>query len=90
MKSNDGLLNIKDIYDKKKPAKKPPAFEWQDLALRIIAELGIPGNKRSAVFKACKDNPKHIIEKALNDTKELVKEGEAWRYFFKLVGKKEE
>lgn len=72
----------------KKP--KPPAYQWQDLALRIIRELGIPGFKRNSVFKACKDNPKDFIEKCLNDTKELCKDGEKWKYFFKLITKKPE
>lgn len=69
---------------------KPPAYEWQDLALRIISELAVPGFKRNSVFKACKDNSKDFIEKCLNDTKELCKDGEKWKYFFKLVTKKPE
>ena len=68
--------------------KKPPAYPWQELALRIIAELNIPGFKRNAVFKVCKENPKNFIEQCLIDTKELCQSGEKWRYFFKLVAKK--
>jgi len=73
---------------KAKSIPKPPAYPWQDLALRVIAELGIPGFKRNSVFKACKENPKYFIEKCLNDTKELCPSGESWKYFFKLVAKK--
>ncbi len=64
---------------------KPPAYPWQDLALEIIKELGIPNNKRSAVFKVCKENSEAVIRRALNDTKELCKTGLAWRYFFKII-----
>lgn len=77
---------IKNILDKKEQ-KKPPAYQWQDLALQIIDELSVPPFKRNSVFKACKDNSRIFIEKCLNDTKELVQEGEKWRYFFKLVSK---
>ncbi len=72
----------------KRAAKKPPAFEWQDLALRVIKELGIPGNKRSSVFQICKKYKKTIVEKAMSDTKELCKTGEKWRYFFKVINEK--
>jgi hypothetical protein len=68
--------------------KKPPAYQWQELALRIIAELGVPNFKRNAVFKVCKENPKMFIERCLNDTKELCQTGQDWKYFFKLIGKK--
>jgi len=70
-----------------KPAndKKPPAYQWQDLALKVIEELNIPDTKRSAVFKVAKQYPRPMIEKWMNDTKELVQAGEQWRYFFKLV-----
>jgi len=79
--------SFKDILANKKIVK-PPAYPWQDLALRIIDELKIPNFKRNAVFKVCKENPKQFIEKCLNDTKELCKEGESWKYFFKLTSKK--
>lgn len=67
---------------------KPPAHPWQDLALRVIDELGIPTIKRSAVFLVCKKYPMQVIEKALNETKELAKAGERWRYFFKVIENK--
>jgi len=71
--------------------KKPPAYPWQDLALRVIKELNIPNFKRAAVFKVCKENSKQFVETCLNDTKELCKTGVAWKYFFKVVaGKGEE
>ena len=77
---------VGDIFQNKQ-TKKPPAYEWQDLALRIIDELRVPNFKRSSVFKACKDNPKAFIEQCFNDTKELA-EGDSWKYFFKLVAPK--
>ena len=80
--------NIKNIFASKKAAKKPPAYEWQDFALRIINELNIPNFKKSSVFKICKQNPKIFIEACLNDTKELCKTGEKWKYFFKVVESK--
>ncbi len=82
-----GLEKIKDLLGKP-PSKKPPAYPWQELALRVIDKLNIGPKKRNAVFKVCKENTKAVIEKALNDTKELAKTGEKWRYFFKLVNKK--
>ncbi|HPN54469.1 MAG TPA: hypothetical protein PLB52_00890 [Candidatus Moranbacteria bacterium] len=78
--------SFKDILNTR-IAKKPPAYEWQDLALKIISELSIPNNKRSSVFQMCKKYNKTIVEKALNDTKELCKSGEKWRYFFKIINK---
>lgn len=81
-----GPLKISDIINKQ-VKKKPPAYEWQDLALRVIKELNIPNNKRNSVFKMCKIYPKSYIEKSLNDTKELCKTGEKWRYFFKILAK---
>ena len=65
--------------------KKPPAHEWQDLALHIIQELNIPNFKRNSVFKICKEKHKTIVERALSDTKELCKKGEQWKYFFKVI-----
>lgn len=79
---------MNDIVSKKLNTPKPPAYEWQDLALRIIKELNIPKFKRNSVFKICKDNSKDFIEKCFNDTKELCKDGEKWKYFFKLITKK--
>lgn len=76
---------IKDIFKNKKPSVKPPAYEWQDFALRVIDELRVPGFKRNSVFKVCKQYPKEIVEKAMNDTKELCEDGECWKYFFKVL-----
>ncbi len=85
---NEKFAGIGDILKTKK-IKKTTAYEWQELALRIIEELKIPGNKRSSVFKACKQFPKNFILQSLNDTKELCKTGDKWKYFFKiLTGKK--
>ena len=76
--------DIKEIL-KHKQTKKPPAYQWQDLALRVIKELRIPGFKRSAVFKVCKDNSRAVVEQALNDTKELCETANKWQYFFKVI-----
>lgn len=81
--------NLGDILKARKMVK-PPAYEWQDLALRIIKELSIPDFKRSAVFKICRDHPKNTIETAMNDTKELCKTGTKWQYFFKVIASLEE
>lgn len=86
MELNKGFEPLGEIFKNKKTIK-PPAHEWQDLALRIIKELSVPGFKRNSVFKVCKDLPKTAIESALNDTKELCKSGEKWKYFFKLLQK---
>lgn len=64
---------------------KPPAHPWQDLALRVINELAIPNQKRTAVFLACKQHDRTVIEKCLNDTKELCTTGDCWKYFFKVL-----
>lgn len=89
MATNIGPQKIEDLLIAK-INKRPPAYEWQDLALRIIGELNIPGFKKAAVFKACRDNHKQVILKALNDTKELCESGARWRYFFKILGKKDD
>lgn len=74
------------ILKKEKSSQpKPPAYEWQDLALRLIAELGVPDFKRNSIFKVCKNNSKELVEKALNETKELCQSGEKWKYFFKVI-----
>jgi hypothetical protein len=84
MQIDKGLEKIGDLFIVKK-SKKMPAYAWQDLALRVIKELNIPGFKRSAVFKVCKLRPRVYVEKCLNDTKELCKTGEKWKYFFKVA-----
>ncbi|HLD28233.1 MAG TPA: hypothetical protein VJB67_01320 [Patescibacteria group bacterium] len=84
MRKDIGPQTIEAILIKK-INKKPPAHQWQDFALRIIAELGVPNFKRGSVFKACKDNPKEVVEKAMNETKELCQTGEKWKYFFKVL-----
>ena len=87
MKIDKGFESFKSIFCHKR-AKKPPAYPWQELALKIIDELNIPPQKRNSVFLVCKQHSKNFIEKRLNDTKELCQDGEKWRYFFKLIGKK--
>lgn len=90
MKKDEGPQKIGDLFGKigKTEKVKPPAYEWQDFALRIISDLGIPGFKRGSVFKICKDYPKETVESALNDTKELCKDGAQWKYFFKVIANK--
>lgn len=83
---NDDFLNIAEILKNKK-GPKPPAYEWQDLALSVIKDLGVPGFKRSSVFKVCKELPKEVIRRALIDTKELCPSGQKWKYFFKILEK---
>lgn len=78
------FASFSDIVKVRKPVKAP-AYPWQDLALRIIKELGVPGFKRSSVFKICKDYHATTIERAMNDTKELCKGGSKWQYFFKIM-----
>ena len=80
-----GFEKIGSLLTDKPKNKKPPAYQWQELALQIIEDLSVPGFKRSSVFKVCKENPKAVIMTALNDTKELCPTGEKWKYFFKVV-----
>lgn len=86
MKDDIGPQKLSFIISQK-PAEtiKPPAYQWQDMALKIIAEFAVPNFKRNSVFKICKDNSKELVEKAVNETKELCKSGEKWKYFFKVV-----
>ena len=87
MERKENLKSFGELM-KNRVVKKAPAYQWQDLALRVITELNIPNNKRSSVFRVCKQQSKQIVERAMNDTKELCKTGEKWRYFFKLIDKK--
>ena len=87
MQTDKGMEKLSDLFIAKK-SKKMPAYAWQDLALRVIKELNIPGFKRSAVFKLCKQRPRTYIEKCLNDTKELCRSGAKWKYFFKIIDQK--
>lgn len=82
---NNNFQGLSDIFVSKKPQKKAPAYKWQDLALRVIKELNIPANKKSSVFKACKQLPEQVVLKCLIDTIELCDTKEKWQYFFKLI-----
>lgn len=84
MDNNEGFKKISELFGKTN-IKKAPAYQWQELALRIIKDLNIPADKKSSVFKACRENSKNFIEQSLNDTKELCKTGDKWKYFFKIV-----
>lgn len=85
MTNDQGPQKLSFILNAKPAAVKPPAFKWQDLALKIIAEFAVPDFKRNSVFRICKQNSKELVEKAINETKELCKTGERWKYFFKVV-----
>jgi hypothetical protein len=91
MKNNSGPENLKSLFNlpewqaNKKAAIKPPAHPWQDLALEVITQLAIPSFKRNSVFKICKEFPREYVMKCVNDTKELCKTGDQWKYFFKVV-----
>lgn len=78
--------SIADIFKQKKQ-QPAPAYQWQDLALHVIKELRVPNFKRNSVFKACKENTRSVIEKCMNDTKELCRTGDQWKYFFKIINK---
>lgn len=84
-KKEEKYTDIKTLLKNRQEPKKQPAYEWQDLALRVINELDVPGFKRASVFQACKKHGKTFIEMSLNDTKELCKSGEKWKYFFKII-----
>jgi hypothetical protein len=84
-----GFEKIGDMLSNKRSVK-PPAYLWQELALRVIKELGVPNFKRDSVFKACKEHPRAFVLTCLSDTKELCKTGERWKYFFKLIESKED
>jgi hypothetical protein len=81
------LTSFADIFKAKqaKPTVKAPAYSWQELALKIINELNVPNFKRSSIFKICKEKSVTTIERALNDTRELCKGGESWKYFLKII-----
>ncbi|MDP2693009.1 MAG: hypothetical protein Q8O88_05210 [bacterium] len=64
----DSIKNIIKIPN----LKKPPAYKWQDLALEIIAGLLDGNDKKSSVFKCCKQSP-HFAKIAFEDCKELNK-----------------
>jgi len=85
MAIDPGPQKLSFIIKSQQAAVKPPAFEWQDLALKIIAEFAVPDFKRNSIFRICKQNSKELVEKAINETKELCKAGEKWKYFFKVT-----
>ena len=82
--NDDKFESFASIWKNKKTVK-PPAYQWQELALELIKELNVPISKKSSVFKLCRDKGEKLIRQALTDTRELCKEGEKWRYFFKVI-----
>lgn len=87
MQQDNGFQNLGSIFASRLQEKKvkPPAHEWQDLALKIISEFSVPNFKRNSIFKVCKNNDKIAVERALNDTRELCKGGQKWLYFLKVI-----
>lgn len=83
------MKDIKSILEEKVDRKKPPAYEWQDLALKIIKDLNVPDFKKSSIFKVCRDSNKTKIMSALTDTKELCNSGQKWKYFLKVMTSKQ-
>jgi len=83
--AGENIKTFRELMKKKVAPKKAPTFEWQELALKIIQEFDVPANKKSSIFKVCKQHNKLILERAFSDTKELCKSGEKWRYFFKVI-----
>lgn len=90
-KKNKGFQSLGDLFSniQKQEKKRTTAYSWQDFALHVIKELNIPNFKKSAVFKICKENPREVVERAMNDTKELCQSGEKWKYFFKIISGKD-
>jgi hypothetical protein len=88
MQSLSDVFKAKQSKEQKKKTIKPPAHQWQELALQIINDLHVPSAKRNSVFRVCKQEHKEFVLHCLNDTKELCTDGEAWKYFFKIVGNK--
>jgi hypothetical protein len=84
----ENFKSFGELIKKKTPTVKAPAYQWQELALKVINDLNVPANKRGSVFQVCKKFSRQNVERALNDTKELCKSGEKWRYFFKIIEKK--
>lgn len=80
--------NIAEIIKARQPRVKPPAYQWQDLALKVLKDLSVPDFKRSAVFKVCRDYDQILIQRALTDTLECCQTGSKWQYFFKIIDKK--
>lgn len=83
--NDDNFESFASIWQSKKKTVKPPAYRWQELALEVIKELNVPANKKSSVFKACRDKGEKLVRQALIDTKELCQTGEKWKYFFKII-----
>ena len=82
--NNSDFESFGSIMQHKKQVK-PPAYQWQELALQVIKELSIPNFKRSSVFRICKIYNGKQVRQALIDTKELCPSGPKWKYFFKVI-----
>ena len=65
------MENIKNLL-RPLEIKKAPAYKWQELALEIVGTLIDGNNKKSSIFKCCKENA-HFAKIAFEDCKELNK-----------------
>lgn len=76
------MEKIERILKKREENKaKGRVFDWQDLALHIIAELKPPKHKKPSIFKVCKQDKK-AAQQAYIDCTELGKPYAD--YFFKV------
>lgn len=87
-KTNSNFESFGSIMQHKKQVK-PPAYQWQELALQVIKDLSIPNFKRSSVFRICKIYSEKQVRQALIDTRELCTSGPKWKYFFKVISNQE-
>ena len=65
------MENIKNLL-KPLQIKKAPAYKWQELALEIVGALTDGQNKKSSIFKCCKESAR-FAKIAFEDCKELNK-----------------
>lgn len=65
------MQNIRELFNRK-PQKKPPTYQWQELALEVLEKIPNAYTKKASVFKACKKDP-HLARLALLDSIELDK-----------------
>ncbi len=65
------MEKISAIINTQTETKKPPKFQWQELALEIIEYLS-DCDKKSSIFRCCKQNER-AAKFAFEDCKELGK-----------------
>lgn len=74
MATNKEFEKIGNLFNKK-TAAKPPAYQWQDLALRVIKELSIPDVKKAPCLKLAKKSRKISLKAALTTRKNFARQG---------------